>query len=457
MAFITEENRKWWLLGAVGCVLGLILLDETVVGVALPTIEAEFGLSLVEAHWVVNAYLLVFACFVPVGGKLADRYGVLRFFLLGLAIFGVFSALAGFSASGEMLIAARAIQGLGAAIIFPLFIAMTTLTFASSERGFALGIGGAIGTVFLAVGPFVGGLLTDVLSWRWIFWINPPVVLFIALVTMGSFRDIERNEQERIDWLGLTLIAGGLFLFVFALMQSSDWGWSDPVIWICLLAGSALLVAFAVVELRRRAPLLEVALFRNTTFAGSNLVILTAQYSKMAIFIFAALYLQKVVGLSPLAAGSTVMLAAITQPFVAPFCGRLTDRMPPRLLILTGLVFLIAGTGWMALATPFENVYLFAPGLIVWGISMPFVFIPTQVAIMGSLPEEQHGEGGGIAVSSQIVGGALGLAICSAVYSAAGSYQAVFFSNALFLLGVLAVSWAWIGRPFGSATSRQAN
>lgn len=439
MSLITNENRKWWLLGAVSCILGLVLLDETVVGVALPTIEAELALSSHQAHWVVNAYLLVFACFVAVGGKLGDQVGMLPVFLTGLAIFGLCSLIGGFAPSGSVLIVARAAQGIGAALIFPLFVAMTALTFPPEERGYALGIGGAIGTVFLATGPLVGGLLTDVLSWRWIFWVNPPIVVVIALIGFLTWRDGERPAPPPIDWTGLTLIASGMFCTIFALMQSAVWGWGSPAVIGLFIAGLALLIAFALFELRTGAPLIEVDLFSLPTFTASNLATFGVQYSKMPIFIFAALYAQKVLGLSALGAGLLVILAALPQPFIAPYCGKLISRHPPGLLATGGVFCLALSMTLLALAAPVRDIWLFAPGLLLFGLSASFVFVPTRTAIMAALPEDKKGQGGGIVMTSQMIGGTVGLAVCSTVFAFHNNYVSVFASTAglLFVLSGL--------------------
>lgn len=438
MTVITEDNRKWWLLVAVSCVLGLVLLDETVVGVALPTIEEELGLSVNQSHWVVNSYLLVFACFVAVGGKLGDQFGMLPMFLIGLLVFGLCSVIGGFAPSGDVLIAARSVQGIGAAIIFPLFVAMTTMTFAKEQRGFALGIGGAIGTVFLSLGPLVGGLLTDLLSWRWIFWINPPIVVLIGLIAFLTWRDVDRPKAPPIDWTGLALIASGMFCTIFSLMQSEVWGWMSPLVYGLFAAGIVLLMVFVWYELRVAAPLIEVDLFVNPAFLASNLTIFMAQYSKMPIFIFAAMYAQKVLGLSPLGAGLLVMLAAITQPFVAPYCGKLTDSHEPGLLATGGMAGLGLAMTLMAITAPLDTTWLFAIGLVVAGLATPFVFVPTQTAIMASLPEHKHGQGGGISMTSQMIGGTIGLAVSGTLFAFHKDYALVFATTAV-LLFVLAV------------------
>jgi len=439
MSLITEDNRKWWLLVAVSCVLGLVLLDETVVGVALPTIEDELKLSVNQSHWVVNSYLLVFACFVAVGGKLGDQFGMLPMFLTGLVIFGVCSVIGGFAPSGEILVAARSFQGVGAAIIFPLFVAMIAMTFPREQRGFALGIGGAIGTIFLAIGPLVGGLLTDFLSWRWIFWVNPPIVVLIGVVTFLTWRDLKRPAAPPIDWTGLALIASGMFCTIFALMQSDVWGWGSPVIYGLFAAGLILLSVFVWYELRVATPLIEVDLFVNPAFTASNLTIFVAQYSKMPIFIFAAMYAQEVLDLSPLGAGMLIMLAAVTQPFVAPYCGKLTDRHEPGLLATGGMVGLGVAMALMAITAPMDNVWLFAIGLVIAGLVTSFLFVPTQTAIMAALPEHKHGQGGGISMTSQMIGGTVGLAVSSTLFAFHKDYALVFASTSALLFFFAAV------------------
>ncbi|MHA7776509.1 MFS transporter [Roseibium sp. M-1] len=440
MPAITDTNRKWWLLGAVSCVLGLVLLDETVVGIALPTIQKEFALSNNEAHWVVNAYLLTFACFVAVGGKLADLYGVLRVFLIGLTVFALCSVACGFAPSGGVLIAARALQGVGAAIIFPIFLAMVTMTFEKNVRGAAIATTGAVGTTFLALGPLVGGLFTDFLSWRWIFWINPVVSIAVAAVITLSWRDMRRPAGQRIDWAGLMLIAAGMFCLVYALMEADGLGWGSPVILALLAAGILLLGLFWRVEGRLEAPLVEVKLFSSPVFSGSNLTIFTAQYAKMPLFVFVALYAQTDLKLSPFLAGVVVMLAPALQPFTAAVCGRLADKIPKRSQVLFGLGILSVSFLWLVATQAANNVYLFAPGLLVAGLAFPFLFTPTRAAISEALPAHKHGQGGGIAMTSQTIGGTVGLAVSSAAF-AIGGYGLVFALTAL--LAALAYVYAF--------------
>lgn len=437
---VNEPARKWWLLVAVSCVLGLVLLDETVVGVALPTMAEDLKLTSIQSHWVVNSYLLVFACLVAAGGKLGDQYGMLPAFLAGLAVFGLCSVAAGFAGSGSVLISARALQGLGAAIVFPLYLAMITMTFPTEQRGFALGISGAIGTMFLSAGPLVGGLLTEHLSWRWIFWINPPIVIVIASVTALVWRDVPRRKSPPVDWPGLTLIASGMLGLVFGLMQSAVWGLSSPTVFLPLVAGIVLLMVFVRQELRRSAPLIEVDLFRNPAFAASSAATFMAQYAKMPIFIFAAMYAQEVLHLSPAMAGALVMLSAVPQVVLAPVCGRLVNRHSLGKLLVAGLMGTGTALAWMALTSPSANVWLFAPGLLIAGIAFPFQFVPARAAIMASLPPSKHGQGGGITMTSQMLGGTFGLAVSSLLFLTHEAFLAVFGAASLLLFVVAAAS-----------------
>ncbi|MES0812012.1 MFS transporter [Roseibium sp. SCPC15] len=437
MTASSEVKRRWWLLGAVSCVLGLVLLDETVVGIALPTIQETFGLSQGGAHWVVNAYLLSFACLVAVGGKLADLFGMLRVFLIGLTLFALCSIACGFAPTGEILIAARALQGVGAAIIFPIFLAMITMTFPKDVRGGALATSSAVGTIFLALGPLVGGLFTDLLSWRWIFWINPFVAVAVGVIVTVTWRDVDRPRGEKIDWLGLLLIASGMCFAIFALMEADSWGWGSPVIWACLFAGVVLLGSFFRVESRLELPLIEVRLFSSPVFAASNLTLFITQYAKMPLFVFVALYAQTELKLSPLWAGVLVMLAPVLTPPASALCGRIADRTPKRQLVACGLTLLLISSVWLLVTEPVKNALVFAPGLVIAGLSFPFLFTPTRAAIAEALPEYKHGQGGGIAMTSQIIGGTVGLTASSAAY-ALGGYQAVFALTAFLTAAVMA-------------------
>jgi len=435
-----------------GAILGIILLDETVVGVALPTIQIDLGLDEIESHWVVNVYMLVLACVAAVAGRLGDMIGHRRLMVLGLAVFGLASLACGFAAGGTWLIAARGVQGVGAAIIFPVSLAMVAMTFPERQRGFALGIYGSVGTTFLALGPTVGGLLTDIASWRWIFWLNPPITLAIAAIVLAVWRDRPRDgAPERLDKKGFLLLVGGLSLVIFAVMEGPDRGWTEPAILLPLVIGVALLALFVRVERRIAAPLIDVSLFADRTFAACNLVIFTAQYSKMAMFVFGAMYLQDILKMSPFMAGLALLPTVATQVFMAPLAGRAADRFGARWPSLGGLVSMTAGLVLVALAMDWKSYLLMFPGLLAWGLSPAFLFVPPQRAVMGAVPPAKHGQAGGIAMSSQLVGATVGMAVCSTIFSMTGDFRAVFLATALFTGAVLAVGAVAIERPRAAA------
>jgi len=449
---IGESNRKWWLLGAMGAILGVILLDETVVGVALPTIQIDLGLDEVESHWVVNVYMLLLAGVAAVAGRLGDMVGHRRLMVLGLAIFGLASLACGFATSGTWLVAARGVQGIGAAIIFPVSLAMVAMTFPEQQRGFALGIYGSVGTTFLALGPMVGGLLTDIASWRWIFWLNPPITVAIAAIVLAAWRDRPHDgAPERLDKWGFLLLVGGLSMVIFAIMEGPDRGWTGPVILLPLVIGVVLLALFVRVERRTATPLIDVGLFANRSFTACNLVIFAAQYSKMAMFVFGAMYLQDVLKLSPLMAGIALLPTVGTQVFMAPVAGRVADRFGARWPSLGGLTAMTIGLIVIGFAMTSESYLLMFPGLLAWGLSPAFLFIPPQRAVMGAVPPAKHGQAGGIAMSSQLIGATVGMAVCSTIFSMTDSFEAVFLATAIFIGFVLVVGAFAIERPRGAA------
>ena len=445
MFTITAENRKWWILGAMGGVMSVILLDETVVGVALPTLRNDLGVTQVAAHWVINAYLLVFAVLAATGGRLGDIFGHRGIFIVGVAIFGLASLACGFAGSGGWLITLRAIQGIGAAILFPISFAMITIVFPPEQRGLAFGIYAAIGTAALALGPLVGGFFTYLLSWRWIFWINPPIVVLIGLVVLMAWREPAREgPAERIDFPGLLALSAGLGILVFALMQGPEWGWGRPLILALLAAAPLLLIVFTLIERRVAAPLLDVSLFAVGTFTVSNLTIFTAQFNQMIIVIFGALYFQDVLQMSPLMAGTALLVGVGAAPLAAVPTGHLADRLGARPVVLGGLVLATAGQLWTGLAVGWNNYALLVPGLLAWGLANCPLFTAPRRAIMNRIPPSKQGQASGIAMTAQLLGGTIGVAVCGTLYTTTQSFAAVFLTTAGLNLVVLALAWFYI-------------
>ena len=451
----TADSRRWWLLAGMGGTIGVVLLDETVVATALPTIRDTLAETQIASHWVINAYLLVFAGFAAAGGKLGDIFGQRAPFLAGLALFGLSSFACGLAQSGGWLITARAIQGGGAAVIFPLSMAMVTIAFPAAQRGVALGIYGAIGSTFLALGPLVGGFFTELISWRWIFWINPAIAVAIALIVLTTWRDPPRKgaQRARIDFPGLISLVGSLSMLVFAVMQGPVWGWGHPAILALLGGGGALLMVFIRVEARRRMPLIEVALFRGASFRVCNLVVFAAQVSKIAAIVFGALYLQDEVKMSPLTAGLALLPAVGPWPFMSTPSGRLADRYGARPVVLWGLALTGAAFLWLSLAARADDYLLLTPGLLLWGVGAIILFAPARSAVMNACPAEKHGQVGGILITAQILGGTIGMAVCGTLYATTHSFAAVFLATAGFVLAVFVLGWRAIERRPVQATT----
>ena len=447
MPAITDDNRKWWILIAMALGGGLIMLDETVVGVALPTLRKDLSMSAVAAHWVVSIYMLVFAGLAAAGGRIGDLIGFKTLVLAGTAIFGASSLAAGFSQSGAFLIAARAVEGLGAAIIFPATIAMVMLAFPKEQRGMAIGILAAIGTVFLGIGPLAGGFLTELVSWRWIFWVNVPVAAAIAAIVFLASADPPRDpDPQPFDGWGLITLVAGLTALVFAIMQGADWGWTNIAIAGCLFGGLALLALFAVIETRQKAPLINVDLFANASFSGCIFVIFAGQFSKIAIVVFGALYLQDKTGMSPLTTGFALLVSVAAFPFLSAPVGRLADKTGARALVLSGMTLATLGMIWLGVAVRWDSYVLLLPGLIGWGLGMPLCYAPALRAMANSVAMAQQGQASGIGVTSRLIGGVIGMAIGSALLAATGSFGIVFSVTAAVMATAVAFGWFAIDR-----------
>ena len=436
MISIHDGNRKWWVLAAMGGTLALIVLDETVVGVALPTIRKELGMSQVNSHWIVNAYFLVFTALAAAAGKMGDLFGYRSLFLAALGVFGVSSIACGFADSGPALIAARALQGLGAAVIFPFTVAMITAVFEPEERGRAFGIQTAIGGCFISMGPLVGGFLTDVLSWRWIFWINIPVVLIIAAVVIAAWTEPERKagrERPRIDFKGLVTLIIGLAALVVAVMEVPDYGWGNPNIIAGIIIGLASLAAFIALELTIRAPLFDLALFSMRTISVMNSVVFMGEFGKIALIVFGALFLQQVLGFSPLMAGVALLPAVVPSLFASLVVGNFADRFDARKISLIGLALNGAGMIWFAVFLNFDNYLLLIPALIAWGCALPFHFVSTRRAIVNSVPHDKLGQSGGLTMTMQLLGGTVSMAVCGTILAGTGRFDGLYWLSGLLM------------------------
>ncbi|MEX3009463.1 MFS transporter [Hoeflea sp. TYP-13] len=453
---INDNNRKWWLLTALAGGLGLVLFDETVVGVALPVIQKELKTSVLTSHWIVNAYLLVFACLVAVGGRLGDIFPLKPLYLAGTAVFGISSIVAGFAPTAEVLILARAVQGVAAALVFPLSLAIVTLLFPPEEHGKALGIYGMVGTVFLSIGPLVGGLLADFVSWRWIFWVNPFLTAAMIFIVLRAWKNVSEHKDRRpIDVPGLILLCLGIGCLVFALMQGPDYGWRSWAIVAPGVLGAAAALGFVVYELRHKAPLINVELFSDTNFGAANTIIFTAQFIKMGLFVFAVLYFQQTLGMSPVIAGLAIVPSVIMQPFLAAPVGMLVDKYGCRKTSMVGIGGSLISMLWVTLVIPFDNYWFIFPAFLVWSVTAPMLFTPPRKAVMQAVPHTQKGQAGGIAMSAQMLGGTVGMAVCSAVFTSTQSYQAVF--AAVTLLVIAAFVYAWFGLEEDGLSPRAAD
>jgi EmrB/QacA subfamily drug resistance transporter len=411
-----EENRKWWTLGAVAFGLFMIMLDNTIVNVALPSIQRDLGIGVSELEWVVNGYALTFAVLMLTGGKLADLLGRRLIFIVGLAVFTLSSLACGLANGPEVLIGARIVQGVGAALMNPATLSIITATFPPRQRGMAIGIWAGVSALALAIGPLVGGVVTEQIDWSWIFYINVPIgILAIVVARLVIPESRDTSHEQRLDLPGLLTSAIGLFALTYALIEANTYGWTSARILSLFAVALVGLAAFVVLELRQRLPMLDLSLFKNSTFAGANATMMLVALAMFGVFFFVSLYMQNILGYSATEAGASFLPMTILIILVAPVAGRLSDRVGSRWLMGTGLT-LVGGSllifSRLDLSSGFWNLF---PGLIVGGLGMALSMAPTTAAAMGSVAVDKAGVGSAVLNSMRQVGGSLGIAIMGAI------------------------------------------
>jgi EmrB/QacA subfamily drug resistance transporter len=418
---VTEENSRWWTLGAMCFALFMIMLDNTVVNVALPSIQRDLHASLSALEWTMNAYTLTFAVLMVTGGRLGDIFGRRRMFLFGVTVFGISSAAIGFAPDDAVLVAFRAVQGIGAAFMMPATLAIITQAFPPEQRGTAIGTWAGVSALALAIGPVLGGLLTQDVSWRAIFFINPPIALGAVAVTLFAAHESRDETVGRsVDIGGIASLTVGLTALVLALVQSNTWHWGSARVLGLFAIALAALVAFVFIERRIRIPMLDFRFFRSRTSAGANIVGFLITFAMFAQFFFLTLYMQNVLHYSPLETGLRFLPATFVIIIMGPLAGRLTDRVGPRLLMVLGLVLTAGALAIQSQLTLHTGYGLLLPGFILMGMGMGLVMSPMSTAAMNAVDRTKAGAASGVLSMSRMVGGTVGLAVMGALVTTIG-------------------------------------
>jgi EmrB/QacA subfamily drug resistance transporter len=411
-----EENKKWWTLGALCFALFMIMLDNTVVNVALPAIQSDLGISRAELEWTVAGYALTFASLLLTGGKLGDLLGRRLIFTIGLVVFTASSLFCGLSSSATELIAARAVQGVGAALMMPATLSIISATFAVRERGMAIGIWAGVSAMALAIGPLLGGIITEHISWNWIFYVNVPIgVLGVVASIVVVPESKDTSHEQRLDLPGLLTSGIGLLALVYALIEANAYGWTSARIVGLFVIAAVALVTFVLLELRQRLPMLDLALFKSGTFAGANIVAILVTLAMFGIFVFFPIYMQTFRGWSPTQAGAALLPWTLMIVVFAPIAGKLSDRVGTRWLMAGGMAVVSICCLLLSTVTLHSTFWHMLPAFVLGGLGMSFVMTPMSAAAMGAVSVDKAGVASGVLNTFRQVGVALGIAITGAI------------------------------------------
>ena len=412
---MADERPRYLVLAAMILALGMLTIDVTVVRVALPTIQRDLGVSDVEQQWVVNAYLLTLGVFVVAGGRAGDLFGWRRVFLAGLGVFTVCSVLSGTAGSGGALIAARAGQGAGAAIMTPGTFSVVTDAFAGPRLGRAIGALTGTAAAGLSIGPLLGGFLIDVAGWRWIFFINVPLGILAAIAVARHVPEHRRTDAPRIDIAGLVALGLGLTALNVGLMQGAAWGWGSPATLGAVLGGVVLLSAFWALEHRVDAPLVDPQTLRRRELASANGVGFCAQFVSTGFTVLVAIYLQRELHYSPLATGALLLPITIPLLISSPLSGRLVERFGARRLVAAGMGLVAAGVAEVAVGATAGGLDALLPGFVLFGCGFATVLTTLTTAVMSAAGELDRGMVSGVYNTARNVGASLGVAVTSSV------------------------------------------
>jgi EmrB/QacA subfamily drug resistance transporter len=434
---MSNSRTRAWTLGIVSLGLFMVVLDNLVVNVALPSIHADLGASIQALEWTVNAYTLAYTVMLLTGAALGDRFGRKRMFMFGIALFTVASAGSALAPSADALIAARAVQGIGAAIATPLTLTLLADAFPPDRRGAAIGVWSGISGIAVALGPLVGGLMTQIASWHWIFWINVPIGLILVPLA-GARLDESHGPASKLDLRGLAFGSAGLFGIVYGLVRSQSLGWGSTEVLVSIAAGAALLIAFVINELRSDSPMLPMSFFAKRGFAVTNAVSLAMYFGMFGSIFFLSQFIQTVLGNSPLQAGVKLLVWTGATMIVAPLAGIFSERFGARLFMVAGLALQAIALGWLASEVSVDQSYASMIGpFVLAGSGMALVFAPSANAVLASVRSDQAGQASGATNTIRELGGVLGIAVLSTVFTSHGGYV----SPQAFVNGLTPAMW----------------
>src|SRR3954471_6426449 len=410
-------DRKWWTLVGVCTATFMLLLDITIVNVALPAIQRALDASFSDLQWVVDAYALALATCVLTAGALADLFGRKRLFLIGVVLFTVASVFCGLSNDALFLIIARGVQGVGGAIMFATALALLSQEFHGKERGTAFGVWGATVGAAAAIGPLAGGLLTSWLSWRWIFLVNIPIGIAAVVLSAKQLRESSDPDHGHLDPIGLVTLTGGLLALVLALIEGNQHGWSSAFIVSLLAVGTLLMIAFVASQAVERDAMVDLTLFRRPAFVGAQTTAFTISASMFAMFLYLTLYLQNILGLSPLQTGVRFLPLSLVSFFAAPAAGRLSARVPIRALIGGGLALNAIAMWSMARVSTSSHWTVLLPGFLLGGVGIGMVNAPLAATAVSTVRVERAGMASGINNTFRQIGIATGIAALGAIFA----------------------------------------
>jgi EmrB/QacA subfamily drug resistance transporter len=419
----TTTNRNWLTLAVTGVALLMTALDNLVVGVALPSIRADLGGSIEALQWTVNAYTLSFAVLLITGAALGDRFGRKRMFVIGVGVFTTASALAALSPSIEVLVAARAVQGLGAALVTPLTLTLISEAFPPERRGVALGIWGGISGLGVALGPFVGGAVVQGIAWHWIFWLNVPIGLALIPVARRGLAESHGPDRE-LDLPGLVLAAAGLLGLTFGIVRADSLGWTSMTVAGSIAAGLVILAGFVAWERRARQPMLPLRFFRSRAFTATNGLSFAMFFGTFGSVFLLSQFFQTAQGYGPFEAGARTLPWTAMPMIVAPIAGALGARIGTRPLMAAGLALQAVALAWIAAVSAPDTPYIeFIAPFVMAGTGMALVFPTAAATVLASVRPKEAGKASGATNAIREVGGVMGVAVLASVFAANGGYQ----------------------------------